>query len=69
MQLSGKNKRVNRLVAEAFIPKPKDKGAEVLEVHHKDTNKLNNKYDNLEWVTHKENIIKYFEDKKNNGGN
>jgi hypothetical protein len=65
VQLFGKSKRVNRLVAEAFIPKPTDKGEEFLEVHHKDNNKLNNRANNLEWVTHKENMSKHFEDKKN----
>lgn len=44
-------KYVHRLVAEAFCPFRE--GAH--EVNHKDENKQNNVYTNLEWVTHKEN--------------
>lgn len=40
-------RRVNRLVAEAFIPNPDDLPV----VHHKDENKQNNNVDNLEWCT------------------
>lgn len=38
-------KRINRLVAEAFIPNPNNLPC----VNHKDENKLNNFADNLEW--------------------
>jgi hypothetical protein len=34
------------------------------EIHHKDHNKLNNSLDNLELVTHRENILKYLQYKK-----
>lgn len=42
------------LVANAFIIKPK---GNTVEVNHKDGNKLNNYYWNLEWVTKSENNI------------
>ena len=43
---------IHRLVARAFIPNPEGK----LEVHHVDNNPLNNNVDNLQWVTHAENM-------------
>lgn len=48
---------IHRLVAVAFIPNPLN--LEV--VHHIDENKLNNRADNLEWVTRASNVQDWFD--------
>lgn len=51
---------VHQLVARAFIPN----GEQKKEVNHKDRNKENNTIENLEWVTHKENMEHYWNEKR-----
>lgn len=44
--------RVHRIVAEQFLPNPLN----LPEVNHKDYDRKNNCVDNLEWVTHNQNV-------------
>ncbi len=46
------NFQLHRLLAECFIPNPKNKQF----VNHKDSNRSNNNLTNLEWVTFSENV-------------
>lgn len=52
VKISGKNIKVHRAVAQAFIPNPENKQ----QVNHIDGNKANNRADNLEWATQEENM-------------
>ena len=47
-----KTYKIHRLVALAFIPNPNNYS----DVNHKDENKSNNRIDNLEWMSHKNNM-------------
>lgn len=53
--IQGKNFMAHRLVALTFCPNPNP--GKILYVNHKDGDKRNNQSNNLEWVTHSENVL------------
>lgn len=60
VSICGHDRRINRLVAKAFIDNPDNKPI----AHHKDHDKTKNTRDNLSWATHSENTIAYYDNKK-----
>ena len=58
-------KTVHKLVAEAFLEKPKDSDLIKYDIDHIDNDKSNNNLENLHYITHKENIQKYTSTLKN----
>ena len=60
---SGRIKRLNGLVAEAYIPNPDNLPV----VMHLDNNPLNNKVSNLKWGTYKQNTAQMMFEGRNRG--
>lgn len=50
--VNGRLARLHRIIAETFVPNPNN----YPEVNHKDGNKKNNRADNLEWCSRKQNM-------------
>lgn len=58
--IDGKDHRVHRLIAKAFIENPDNLPV----VHHKDGCKQNNDISNLKWTTYSDNTKEYYKQKK-----
>ena len=64
--MTGKHRKIHRLVAQTYIPNPMNKP----QVNHIDCDKTNNNINNLEWCTNRENVIHAMKNgmiAKNNG--
>ena len=60
VSIGGKNYKIHRLVAIAFMENTENKPI----VHHKDNKKTNNDISNLIWATASENTLAYYEKNK-----
>ena len=58
----GRNCSVGKIVAEAFLEKPNEKCL----VNHKDGNRMNNRVENLEWITNQQNVNNVWEKRRAN---
>lgn len=59
VDLEGQQRKIHRLIAITFLENPYHKPV----VHHKDGNKHNNRLDNLQFATYRENAVYYQQEK------